>query len=82
MASKWMAVLEDEQVKWIKEAVKKSGTNGSLVIREAINRVRQSDGGDFISSLANAKLKSRLEALDKEKKRLEAEEKRIKDALK
>lgn len=86
MSSKWMAVLEDKHKQFIKDVLKKTRvngtkTNGSLVIREALNRVMQ-DSGDFISSLNTVKLQERLEALNKRRKQLEDEENRIKAALK
>ena len=82
MSKKWMAVIEEEQYKWLTKTIKETGTNGSLIIRTAIDRLRKSDAGDFKTTLLQEQVQAQIEAINVKRKHLDAEEARIKQALK
>ncbi len=81
MAKKWMAVIEEDQYKWLTKMIKETGTNGSLIIRTAIDTLRKTDAGDFKTTLLQGQYQSKIEALHAKRKSLELEEARLKQMI-
>lgn len=82
MAKQWMARLHDEQEEFVNNAIKESKANGSVVIRKALDIVREHHAGDFINALKNARMEEQLRRINEQKRKLEVEEKALKQALK
>lgn len=82
MKKKWLAVLEDDQYKWVKETANEIDTNGSAVIRAVIDRARTMDFGDFKKALAESQIKNQLEKLNKQKAELEEQVQELRQRMK
>lgn len=76
-----MAVIEEEQYKWLTKMIKETGTNGSLIIRTAIDKLRKTDAGDFKTTLLQEQYESKIEAIRAKRRNLEMEEARLKQII-
>lgn len=74
---KWVLVITDEQSDWLKDVADKTNLKGSDIVREMLNNIMEDDK-KFISSLANAQLKIKLQALNDKKAALAEEERELK----
>lgn len=67
---KWLANITEEQYDWIKKTAAETGAKGADVVKEALDRCRVINSGDFRMSLVKAKVKNQLEKLAEEKRKI------------
>lgn len=79
---KWMTVLDDEQFQWVKQTAKEISTNGSTIVRAAIDRCRTIDSGDFKQAIVQTQLRGQLERLDDEEQQIKQRREALKARLK
>lgn len=70
---RWLAILNGEQVQWIKNTAEAVGISGSAVVGEALNKVMKGGGKEFKGDLLSSKLRLQLQAIDHRIKAAEQE---------